>query len=93
MEAYVEPIPRFKRRSDQRLSCKAEAEIVIPERYLGTNFKIWTRQRTWFWFVASPQGDGGIIGTAASEAEAISDARRSSESVSRRNCAVTQSKT
>ena len=93
MEAYVEPIPRSKRRNNRRLSCKAEAEIVIPERYLGTNFKIWTRQRTWFWFVASPQGDGGTIGTAATEAEAIRDACRSLEAVPWRNCAVAQSKT
>jgi len=40
-------------------------------------FKVWRRQRTWFWFVASEDGDGGTIGNAATEAEAIRAARSS----------------
>ena len=43
--------------------------------------KVWRRQRTWLWFVASQSGDGGTIGTAATEAEAIRSARASVEDV------------
>ena len=51
--------------------------MAIPKYYLGNGFKVWTRERTWFWFVASPFGDGGTVGTA-SKAEAIRAAARSS---------------
>ena len=56
--------------------------MVIPKHHLGAGFKVWTRQRTWFWFVASPYGNGGTIGTAATEAEAIRSASALVEAVS-----------
>jgi hypothetical protein len=56
--------------------------MAIPKYYLGNGFKVWTRERAWFWFVASPFGDGGTVGTAskaeAIRAEAIRAAARSS---------------
>jgi len=52
--------------------------------------KVWRQQQTWFWFVASQIGDGGTIGTAATEADAIRSARASVEAVF--NGAPTQGK-
>ena len=43
--------------------------------YLGTRFEIWSGERTWFWLVPDPFRDAGAIGTAASEAEAVDEAR------------------
>ncbi len=50
--------------------------------HLGTSFNVWTRRRTWFWSVLDQHGNGGVIGTAATEAEAISDACSSIEEMS-----------
>jgi len=55
--------------------------MTIRKHQFGMGFKVWRRQRTWFWFVASQCGDGGTIGTAATEAEAIRAARASVEAV------------
>jgi len=43
--------------------------------YMGTTFEVWSGERTWFWLVPNPYRDGGVIGTAASESEAIEEAR------------------
>jgi len=45
--------------------------------YLGTDFEVWDGQPTWFWFVIDPYRDGGAIGAAATEADAIREACRS----------------
>jgi hypothetical protein len=50
-------------------------------RYLGVDFVIWRRESTWFWFLINPRGDGGIIGAAANEARAISEACSSIEAI------------
>jgi hypothetical protein len=55
--------------------------MVMGKHHFDIGFKVWRRQRTWFWFVASAYGDGGTIGTAATEAEAIRAARASVEAV------------
>ena len=38
-------------------------------------FEVWENGESWFWLVVSPHSDGGTIGAAASEAEAIRAAR------------------
>ena len=45
--------------------------MVVRSHDFEPAFKVWSRHRAWFWFVANPYGDGGTIGTAATEAEAI----------------------
>ena len=45
--------------------------------YAGTTFTLWKRQQTWFWSLPDQYGGGGRIGAAASEAEAIHEARLS----------------
>lgn len=45
----------------------------------GNRFEIWHSERTWFWMIMSDYSGGGAIGVAASEAEAIREARRSIE--------------
>jgi hypothetical protein len=47
--------------------------------HLGVNFTVWNRRRTWFWLVLNQQDNGGTIGSAASEEEAIRDACSSIE--------------
>ncbi len=49
------------------------------ENHLGTGYEVWTDQQTWFWFVRSPNREGGTIGAAASEAEAVREAWSSIE--------------
>jgi hypothetical protein len=40
----------------------------------GTGFEVWTSQQSWFWRVATPCRNGGTVGAAASEADAVSEA-------------------
>jgi hypothetical protein len=42
--------------------------------YQGIDFEIWDGQQTWFWFVLDPHREGGAIGAAASETDAVRDA-------------------
>jgi hypothetical protein len=49
---------------------------------LEIGFKIWKHSQGWFWLVVSPHINGGTIGAAATEAEAIRDARSSVDDVS-----------
>ena len=39
------------------------------------SFTLWTMQRTWFWSLVYPDVQGGAIGAAASEAEALGEAQ------------------
>lgn len=52
--------------------------------YLGAGFEVWPSQRGWFWRLLRPDRDGGTIGVAGSEAEAIREARLSIEEISGR---------
>jgi hypothetical protein len=45
--------------------------------YAGSTFTLWKRQQTWFWSLPDQYGGGGRIGAAASEADAIHEARLS----------------
>jgi hypothetical protein len=47
-------------------------------------YEVWTGQGTWFWYVANPQRNCGAIGAAATETEAIGEARSSIEEMSAR---------
>jgi hypothetical protein len=51
-------------------------------------FEIWTRGGAWFWNVVDPQRNGGTIGAAATETEAIREARSSIEKMSARQARV-----
>ena len=46
--------------------------------------EVWTCQGTWFWYVVNPQRNGGTIGAAATEMEALDEARSSIEEMSAR---------
>jgi hypothetical protein len=50
--------------------------------HLGIGFELWTDEHTWFWLVASPGMNGGAIGAAATEAEAVHEACSSIEEIS-----------
>ena len=42
--------------------------------YQGIDFEVWDGPQTWFWFVIDPHRDGGAIGAASNETEAVRDA-------------------
>ena len=43
--------------------------------YFGVSFAVWKVQGAWFWSLGRPYGDGGTIGAAGTEAEAMREAR------------------
>jgi hypothetical protein len=55
------------------------------------NFKVSTCQGTWFWYVVNPQRNGGTIGAAATETEAIREALSSIGEMSARRARVAAS--
>ena len=62
--------------------CAASEDVrmTTPSRsHLEIGFEVWEDGESWFWLVVSPHSDGGTIGAAATEAEAIRDARSSIE--------------
>jgi hypothetical protein len=42
--------------------------------YLGIDFEVWEAQQRWLWCVIDPHRDGGAIGAAASEIDAVREA-------------------
>jgi hypothetical protein len=50
--------------------------------HLQIGFKVWEERQCWFWLLVSPHSDGGTIGAAATEAEAIHEARSLIEDLS-----------
>lgn len=51
------------------------------KNHLGIGFEVWTSQQTWFWFVVNLNRNG-VIGAAATESEAMREARQSIEEIS-----------
>jgi hypothetical protein len=54
--------------------------------YQGVDFEVWDGQQTWFWFVTDPRCDGGAIGAASSETEAVRDACSSIDAMMSARC-------
>jgi hypothetical protein len=51
--------------------------------HLGTAFTVWRRRQTWFWLIPDQRSAiRGAIGTAATEAAAVGEARSSIEEMS-----------
>jgi hypothetical protein len=48
---------------------------------LGIGFEVWNAQQSWFWLVDNTNRNG-MIGAAASESDAIAEARSSIEEIS-----------
>ena len=68
----------FSLRELRTVHCRAEA----PGAQVA--FDLWTSQGTWFWYVSDQQRNGGTIGAATTETEAIREARSSIEEKSAR---------
>ena len=49
------------------------------KHHMGTGFDVWCGQANWFWFVVNPHRHGGAIGSAATEADAVREARAAIE--------------
>jgi hypothetical protein len=77
----------YYRRELRNAHCRRRAR---PHRSPIT-FEVWTCQGTWFWYVVNPQRNGGTIGAAATETEAIREARSSIEEMSARRARVAAS--
>jgi hypothetical protein len=43
--------------------------------YVADNFEIWKKQDAWFWRVFNIEPNGAAVGAAATEAEAVREAR------------------
>jgi len=56
----------------------------ISKHHLGVGFEVWYAQQSWFWFVANTNRNG-MIGAAATESDAVRDARSSIEELSDSN--------
>lgn len=50
--------------------------------HLGIGFELWSNQRVWFWSVVNLRGNGGAIGVAITEAEAVREACTTIEELS-----------
>jgi hypothetical protein len=50
--------------------------------HLDISFELWSNQRVWFWSVVNPCCNGGAIGAAATEAEAVGEACAAIEEIS-----------
>jgi len=53
----------------------------ISKHHLGIGFEVWNAQQSWFWLVDNTNRNG-MIGAAASESEAVREARSSIEEIS-----------
>ena len=53
----------------------------ISKNHLGIGFEVWNAQQSWFWLVDNTNRNG-MIGAAASESDAIAEARSSIEEIS-----------
>jgi hypothetical protein len=56
----------------------------IRKDHLGAGFEVWTGGQSWFWCLLNPRHDGGAIGAAATEADAIREAFVAIEEMSAR---------
>jgi hypothetical protein len=50
--------------------------------HLGRGFAVWTGELTWFWRVFNQHHNGGAVGAAATEAEAVGEACAAIEEMS-----------
>ena len=63
-------------RDQAQCAVSKDAMITTPNRsHLEVAFEVWEDGQSWFWLVVLPHTDGGTIGAAATEADAIHDAR------------------
>ena len=46
----------------------------VRKDHLGAGFEVWTGGQSWFWCLLNPRRDGGAIGAAATETDAIREA-------------------
>src|SRR6266481_3002765 len=56
----------------------------VRRDHLGAGFEVWPGGQSWFWCLLNPRRDGGAIGAAATEADAIREAFVAIEEMSAR---------
>ena len=60
--------------------------------HLEIGFKVWENRQGWLWLIDSPHSNGGTIGAAATEDQAIHDARSLIENLDTRAMSARSSK-
>jgi hypothetical protein len=65
----------------------------IRRDHMGTGFEVWDDHQTWLWSVISPHRNGGAIGAAAREDEAVREACQSIEEIAAQQIQRPQSTT
>jgi len=73
-----------RRHSYPRLIRNARCWRLARSQGSPFTFEVWTGQGAWFWHIAIAQRNCGAIGAAATETEAIREARSSIEEMSER---------
>jgi hypothetical protein len=58
-----------------------DEQMRISKNHLGIGFEVWNAQQSWFWLIDNTNRNG-MIGAAASESDAIAEARSSIEEIS-----------
>lgn len=58
----------------------------VRRDHWGAGFELWTGGQSWFWYLRDPCRAGGAIGAAATEADAVREARAAIEEMSAEPC-------
>jgi hypothetical protein len=61
--------------------------------YLDTGFVVWPSNQGWFWSINKSTSSGGAIGAAATEAQAVLEARASIEEIFARHSRLMRAST
>jgi hypothetical protein len=57
-------------------------KILSRGYHNGVHLELWTNQGAWFWGLVNLRRNGGVVGAATSEAEAIREAHNAIEELS-----------
>jgi hypothetical protein len=83
--------PTFSRSHVQYVD--SEVTVTRDRRsHLEIGFKVWENRQGWLWLIDSPHSNGGTIGAAATEDQAIHDARSLIENLDTRAMSARSSK-
>ena len=73
-DVVCQPTDTYRDQAQRAVS--KDAMITTPIRsHLEVAFEVWEHGQSWFWLVVSPHSERGTVGAAATEADAIRDAR------------------
>jgi hypothetical protein len=90
MSKYLILHPTFSR---YYATHRQEVTVTRDRRsHLEIGFKVWENRQGWLWLIDNPHSNGGTIGAAATEDQAIHDARSLIENLDTRATSARSSK-